>query len=243
MAHDGFVVAMSSVAERLSFCHRVLSSVASAHLCVETSALYLWGSVLSPEFDEDRSDVDLLVLATEIDPAAAATMRDSACALHSFFRRLDVTIAPASPQLRLLEKPFDRLDPVIVFSQLPTLQYLWGNQRLADAVAAAPSSAELLSLRLRSLRRRLRLHDHDAVDEPLWFVVKEMGFICHLVHEVIVGAHPFSYSGLLRNVNDDTRAAVELLLRFRCRPESCTDRDTVFATAAALQRAATRPRF
>lgn len=242
MIPEGLVTGDASIEERVSFCRRELSSAASAHLRADANALYLWGSVLSSDFHQERSDVDVLVLSVEEDRAAVAAMIDDARAVHPLFRRLDVTIVPTSPRGRFREKPFDRIDPLVVFSQLSALQLVWGDQQLAGAVAVAPSSAEVLRLRLRSLRQRLRLHDDDAADEPLCFIVKELGFICHLLHEAAIGVHPFSYSALQTHASDDTRAVVDLVLDYHCHVRPSVDRDTVFAAATALRCVARRVR-
>ena len=229
---------IASSEARVAVCRRLLAAVASAHLQPEANALYLWGSVLSTEFDEEQSDIDVLLLSADLNREAVAAMGEAARAVHPLFSRLDVTIAPSSSQVSFRVKPLDRIDPVVVFSQIPNLPHVWGDLTLADVVSCVPSSAEVLCLRLRSLRRRLRLHDRNALDEPLCFIVKEMGFICHLLHEASVGSHSFSYEALRRHASAGTRRAVELLMQCRHRLGPCVDRDAVFSVAMALQRVA-----
>src|SRR5205085_9200967 len=105
MASGDVMMEIASSEARVAVCRRLLAAVASAHLQPGANALYLWGSVLSTEFDEEQSDIDVLLLSADLNREAVAAMGEAARAVHPLFSRLDVTIAPSSSQVSFRVKP------------------------------------------------------------------------------------------------------------------------------------------
>jgi predicted nucleotidyltransferase len=191
-------------------------AAAAAALDSETAAIYLWGSVVSHDFRDEDSDVDVLVIGTAAPlPGAIEELRRTAANRHRLLERLDITVISLTDAADGRRgSPLDRIAPEVLFLQAAAWQHVWGRTDLVPRTRPA-TLARQLQLRARSLEQRLRMHRANAQDEPAKFILKELGFIAHLLHQLEFGAHPFSYDALRSRATAVTRPAVEALLDAR----------------------------
>jgi len=202
----------------LSFWRRTIASQATESLDPSANVIYLWGSIITPDFDATVSDIDVLVF-TAHENDISEVHRFNRALQEASSSRIDLTMV----SLEMLDRgeliaPLDRIHPAILFSQFERWTFVWGDEMLHKPLLRSPLEiAAQLQLRIKALRRRLQLHDHHAVDEPWPYVVKEIGFICHALHQLRIGQHPFSYSALELHANAATRHAVDTVIATRRR--------------------------
>jgi predicted nucleotidyltransferase len=226
-------------AKRASLAASALRDAARRHLDAERTAIYLWGSVLSSDFLAESSDVDaLLIGVSAADVAAAGAVRKDAHRAEPLLRRLDLTVVPLNAlHHRWRPKPFDRIDPAVVLLEAGRGRLIFGSRNLLSSIAAAPASlVEELRLRAAAVRRRLRKHAADPLDEPPAYILKELGFACHVLHQLDTGPHPFSYAALQRHSTRATSDAVQALLAARKQGWNDLDAKEIRALAARLCR-------
>jgi len=178
-------------------------------------AVYLWGSIVRPDFVPDRSDIDSIVLGEGPD-------------LEELCRWLSQTAAEREPTLRRFKaRPLYLEDlsggpirselarlihPKILIADFENWRFVVGRQCAREEFGLTPGSLdEIFALRLEALQRRLRIHSSDPGREPAKYILKEVGFICHALHQLRLGPHPFSYSALIENADERTREAVEAI--------------------------------
>lgn len=201
---------------RIQRCRDDLRSAAAAHLDEHSAALYLWGSVLSDDFLANSSDVDAILISESTAARDAIEgMRQTARARDPLFERLDLSVVSLE-EWRCGQRsgPLERIEPDILFSQVRDAVLVWGRTGLLPLLPVIPLARQL-ELRRLSLERRLQLHASDPSQEPLKYVLKELGFICHLHHQLETGVHAFSYAALSLRATAMTRPAVEALLEAR----------------------------
>jgi predicted nucleotidyltransferase len=182
-------------------------------------AVYLWGSIVRPDFVPGRSDIDSVLLGKEsrleeICGWLSAAVAESEPALSNFKARplyledLDGG-QPRSELARLIH-------PRILLTDFENWQLALGRRFTRADFGLTPGSLnEILALRLAALRRRLDVHRGDPGQEPARYILKEVSFICHVIHQMRVGPHPFSYPALLTHANEETREAVRLIISLR----------------------------
>lgn len=178
-------------------------------------AVYFWGSIVRPDFDPERSDIDSVVLGESLD-------------LEETCRWLSSAIPEGEPKLwQFKARPLyledlnggrprselaQLIHPKILLADFKNWQLVLGRKFALEDFRLAPAALdEILALRLSALRRRLSVHRDDSEREPAKYVLKEVSFICHTLHQLRVGPHPFSYQALITHADSETREAVEVL--------------------------------
>src|SRR5205823_6246720 len=100
----------------------------------------------------------------------------------------------------------------ILLADFDHWQFVLGRRFVRDDFRLTPGSlAEILALRIAALRRRLIAHRALPEQEPARYILKEVLFICHVLHQMRVGSHSFSYRELILHADDQTREIVEVL--------------------------------
>lgn len=196
-------------------CSRILRSLLSGARGKLAKAVYLWGSIVRPDFIPGRSDIDSLLLGEEpgieeICGWLSVTVAESEPALNGFKARplyLE-DLNGGQPRSELAQL----IHPKILLADFESWQLVLGRRFAREDFRLAPGSLdEVLALRFAALRRRVRVHRDDPEREPAKYILKEISFIYHVLHQLRVGPHVFSYPALITYADDETRAAAQVL--------------------------------
>jgi hypothetical protein len=183
--------------EIVLLCTRTLGSLLSGEVGKVVEAVYLWGSIVRPDFIPGRSDIDSVLIGDG--PGLEETCRwvsravvESEPALRLFKARPlyldDLNGGPSRSELAQL------IHPKILLADFENWELVLGRQfAREDFGLALGSLSEILALRLEALGRRLSIHNDNPEREPARYILKELGFICHILHQLRVGPHLFSY--------------------------------------------------
>lgn len=200
-------------------CRRAFQGLLSDAPGEAVKAIYLWGSIVRPDFDPERSDIDAIVIGEG--PPLEETCRwlslavtESQPALHHFRARPlyleDLNGGPPRSELARL------IHPKILLADFACWWLACGQRLTHEDFGLAPASLdEILALRLEALRRRLRIHRENPDEEPARYILKEVAFICHALHQLRAGPHPFSYPALLTHAEERTREVAEAVVALR----------------------------
>ena len=200
-------------------CRRTLRSLLSGAEGKPVKAVYLWGSIVRPDFDPERSDIDAILIG-------------EGSALEENCRWLSLAVTEGQPVLRHFKaRPLYLEDlngwpprselarlihPKILLADFENWWWVLGRRLTLEAFGLAPASLdEILALRLEALRRRLSIHHGDSAREPARYVLKELVLICHVLHQLRAGPHPFSYPTLAAQADERTREVVEAVAALR----------------------------
>jgi predicted nucleotidyltransferase len=210
---------MSGSQEVRLLCRGALRSLLTGAEGKLVRAVYLWGSIVRPDFDPQCSDIDAVLISEG--PALEETCRrlalavtESQPALRHFkarpLYREDLDGAPPRSELARL------IHPKILLADFASWWLVCGRRLTYKDFGLAPASLdEILALRLEALRRRLRTHQENPAAEPAQYILKEAAFICHALHQLRVGPHPFSYPALLTHAEKRTREVAEAVVALR----------------------------
>jgi len=204
-----------SRSEVVRLCSEVLRESLAGLKRNSVEAIYLWGSIVRTDFISGQSDIDSIVLGEEpgIDQVShwlTLAVAGSNLALSRFKARplyLE-DLNGGSPRSELAQ----RIHPKILLADFTHWQLILGRRFAPENFRLSPGSLdEILALRLAALRRRLSAYREDPKREPARYILKEISFICHVLHQLRVGPHSFSYRSLLAHADGQTRKTVEVL--------------------------------
>jgi predicted nucleotidyltransferase len=205
--------------EIVLLCTRTLGRLLSGEEGKVVEAGYLWGSIVRPDFVPGRSDIDSVLIGDGpgLEEACRWVSRavvESEPALCLFkarpLYRDDLNGKPPRSELARL------IHPKVLLADFENWELVLGRRLAREDFRLAPGSlSEILALRLEALRRRLSIHNVDPEREPARYIFKELGFICHVLHQLRVGPHRFSYPALVIHADERTREAVETISALR----------------------------
>ena len=176
---------------------------------VDVQAIFLWGSILRLDFDADSSDIDCVAIGgPNAEDANLLELRDNARAKHHELAHLNLRRLylcdlngeePNSELARLI-------DPRLLLADFPTWLWVWGRHLSLSNFRLRPCTLqEAYSIRLLALRRRLQRCLDVRRTEPPRYVLKEAGYLIHVIHQLSRDIHPFSYTELEKRSDEMTK--------------------------------------
>lgn len=213
--HPGMNLCQFAQSDLAQLCAEKIRNLLPLEESLPLVAIYLWGSIVRTDFVRGRSDIDSVAIGEEI-------------GLAELCRRVSLGVTEADAGLKKFkvrplyledlnsECPRSELaqivHPKILLADFSNWHLVYGHRySLEDFVIAPGSLDEILELRLAALSRRLRTHNLEPTREPARYIIKELAFICHVLHQKRVGVHCFSFSALTRFSDLTTREVVEIV--------------------------------
>ena len=164
------------------------------------------------------SDIDALGITddnfSEEDSASNLFLEECAPELYDFrinFIRFS-ELNGATPLTHLA-----RVTPAPLMMMLfPDWEYVCGKQyRRSDFTIETPTYEQVICLSLKVIDDFYIVPLTKSDFKKFKSVVKRVMHICHFMHQIEKGHHPFSYLSLRDNMNDESREILELLLHIK----------------------------
>jgi len=184
-------------------------------------AIYLWGSIVRPDFDPSISDVDCVAMCGPVPPVRLIMiLRDEARSEHKELARLNVRhllmadFNGCPPQSDLAKI----LDPRLLLADFPSWIWVCGERLSLSNFALRPCSpSETYRLQLEALRMRMHRCLSVPRTEAPRHVLKAAGYLIHTIHKVRDGEHPFSYEDLESRSDPVTAQLAQIVVTLRSR--------------------------
>jgi hypothetical protein len=192
--------------------------------------MYLWGSILRLDFDPDSSDIDCVAIGgLNAQVSDLLQLRDSAREKHQELAQLNIRLLNAcdldgaGPHSELAQL----IDPRLLLADFSSWLWVWGcHSSLSDFTLRPCDLHQAYSIRLRALRGRLQRCLNVHRTEPPRYVLKEAGYLIHLIHQLSRDIHPFSYTELEKRSDEMTKNLSRAIVsaRAHCWPEGECER-------------------
>jgi hypothetical protein len=211
-----------SVGPRERIVELVLEYLDSTKAMVDDiEAIYLWGSILRLDFDPDSSDIDCVAIGelTAQDPDVL-NLQDNARAKYKELAQLNIRLLylcdlnGAGPHSELAQL----IDPRLLLADFSSWTWVWGRHlTLSDFTLRACNLHEAYSVRLGALKGRLQRCLAVPRTESPRYVLKEAGYLIHLIHQLSNDIYPFSYNELVKRSDEMTKKLSRVIVSARSR--------------------------
>jgi hypothetical protein len=176
-------------------------------------AIYIWGSILTPDFNSQTSDIDTIAIVdNNISIEYETKIQKELAAMHPEIRKLGFRLIYKNElDTGVAKSPLGIIGiPALLLLDLPTWQWVCGTKfSQKDFSLHIPTYDEALKLRYESTKTRWPIIDLIKPEEVQYFV-KQVLRIIHLNY-LQNGNFPyrmFSYSSIKENVTDSYEAEI-----------------------------------
>lgn len=184
-------------------------------------SIYLWGSIISPDFDPTIRDVDAIgILADSANFEEMDQMRAWLPKLDPELKRLQINflylseLKGAEPVRSRLARLHDAEQAVFDF---PYWIHVCGEKfSPTDFPRVTPKRALKHQIALTETKIQLALNPPGDIGEMgLQYCCKGLAYLCYNIHKLSSPIGPFSYVGLQKEANPDTKSLVKEIIALK----------------------------
>lgn len=182
------------------------------------ASIYLWGSILTEDFDADRSDIDSIALVVDSTPIELQKIIGDELA-SSEVPRLHLNIVYLS---ELSKSPVKGglcavIDPRLLLLDFPFWKHVAGKKyNVKDFGLPKPTYRQAAEIQLQNIKNR-QWSDVSRISpfERMYFV-KALARLIHVLQASRQQSkEPFSYAGILKHANKEEKPVVEAINELR----------------------------
>lgn len=181
-------------------------------------SIYLWGSILTKDFDDEKSDIDSIAIVSDDTPIELQKTITSELAqgnvprLHmNFVYMSEFNMGAIKGGLCAV------IDPRLLLLDFPHWKRVAGKSfKARDFRLKKPSYKQAIDLHLQNINRR-QWRDVSKVSpfERMYFI-KEIARLIHVIQLKRLSENtPFSYIGILKRANKEEKPVVEAVIELR----------------------------
>ena len=208
---------MTTSLDSVELASKVLKEVWLSYKPKGLLSIYLWGSVITPDYNPKNSDIDAVgILDDEANFDDLNKIRDWLPEVESRLRRLQINFFYLSELQgqKHVKSNFARLhDPEQAVADFNNWEYVCGT-RFSYSDFPAPGPASILQHQIQVVKERLEWakqpNKHYGA-RGLEYFCKSLVWLCHDIHKLKHPRAVFSWKALKAEAEPDTKSLVYLL--------------------------------
>ena len=183
-------------------------------------SIYIWGSLLTDDFDLDKSDIDsVAIVENDFDPEIGKEMREilsiekkSGLKLFKINYLFLDELGGNKPRSMLAKV----IHPNLILQDFNNWRYVCGKKFSRSDFPRKEWSYEMAINHMINKFDKFQLPRVKSGDySDIMYICKNLFKVCHSVNQINHGKHIFSYDNLLKYSVKEDKELIELLLKIR----------------------------